>query len=696
MRHTRSLLLLIIFLLISGLARLPSEIPLLGAQVWIEPGQTPLEIDAWFAQLQTAHMPVARLFMMWSYLQPRRSKWDFSLYDVAFRSAEAHHVRIVATLTPSGLPLFLGGDGTQGQGLVKSTEQQAASEDYIQRVVRRYRSSPALDSWVLLNEPGQAPIATPLATAQFRRWVRSQYPSVTAMNLAWGTNYASFETVKADRSTNSWNATYTIDWMTFWRKFQTDQLRATAEMVRREDPKHGIHLNPHALLSNLAGLSDDLPEWRGFLDTLGCSIHPAWHFGVLGRDQYALGVSYINDLVGGSIEPKPHWVTELQGGNNISSGLRPLNPTAADITQWVWTSIGAGANRVIFWLLNARREGVEAAEWSLLDFQQKPSVRLEAASKVAQTINRNADFFAAAKPEQPPVTLIVSLDTMTYEAAFAKSDYPGRDRNAQLLETLGIYQALARLGPPPAIKHFDDYNWEMTSEQSRTAVLPDIRVLSAAQIARLKGFVEHGNTLLVTGLTGFYDPHGKAWPLVGFPLAEVTGGTFKEVNFIDDLFSEKLTDPEISLPSHLWSSSININATSSEGIGARSGEVIATDRKTRGGGRVVWIPSPIGLGAWLQMSEPLARYMGNLLAQNYELLPFRFREIQHNCLLRVLRNGSDYVTVITNGADTPTQCTLEHAQSIQPKVLWGEPPATRGATTEFLLPPEETSVIRWK
>jgi hypothetical protein len=63
--------------------------PLIGAQVWIEPGQTPPEIERWFEQLSDAHMPVVRLFLMWSYLEPAPDRWDFSLFDVA-RSAERH------------------------------------------------------------------------------------------------------------------------------------------------------------------------------------------------------------------------------------------------------------------------------------------------------------------------------------------------------------------------------------------------------------------------------------------------------------------------------------------------------------------------------------------------------------------------------------------------------------------------------
>jgi hypothetical protein len=63
----------------------------------------------------------------------------------------------------------------------------------------------------------------------------------------------------------------------------------------------------------------------------------------------------------------------------------------------------------------------------------------------------------------------------------------------------------------------------------RTVILPDVRALTQEQIEELDAFVHNGNTLIVTGLTGFYDPYVKAWPLAGFPLAKVTGAELKEV-----------------------------------------------------------------------------------------------------------------------------------------------------------------------
>src|ERR1017187_10460466 len=108
-----------------------AETPLIGAQIWIEPGQPPAQIDGWFRQLSVAHMPVARLFLMWPDLEPKKDEWDFALYDEAFRAAEKYHVRIVATLTPSGLPPFLGGDGTQGYSVTGSEAAQGLAADYI-------------------------------------------------------------------------------------------------------------------------------------------------------------------------------------------------------------------------------------------------------------------------------------------------------------------------------------------------------------------------------------------------------------------------------------------------------------------------------------------------------------------------------------------------------------------------------------
>ncbi|MGA3129873.1 MAG: alpha-amylase family protein [Terracidiphilus sp.] len=668
--------------------------PSLGAEVWIEPGQTPSQIDAWFRDLAESNMPVARLFLMWPYLESAPNEWDFTLYDAAFRAAEKYHIKIVATLTPSGLPPFLGGNGSQGGGVPPTEKDKQLAAAYIAKVVGHYRSSTALDTWLLVNEPGEGPASNPAAIAAFRKWLAKQYPSVDKMNSAWGTAYKNFDVALPPDSPELFNRSRELDWRTFWEDYQTAQLRWLADEVRKSDSSHPLHLNPAGLLGNLAGASDDLPSWRPFLDTLGCSIHPAWHFGLLNRDQYALGVSYLNDLVRGSIEPKPYWVTELQGGNNIYSGHKPMNPTPQDIAQWVWTSIGAGADRIIFWLLNSRSEGLEAGEWSLLDFQGRPSARLSTAASIAHIVNQHESFFSKARPYDSPVTIILSLDTMTFEEVFFADDDPARSRDAHILSALGFYEALSRLGPPPNVKYFNDYDWGKETRQPRIAILPDVRELTKPQIHSLRSFVEHGNTLLITGLSGFYGPHAKAWALTDFPLAEITGGQLKEVYLRGKTPLVSLTTPsDAVLPSRLWVSSID--PSSATAIGQQDGEVIGTERDVQGGGRVIWIPSPIGLGAWLTDAQPLAQYLQVSLSAA-QSAPFGLPLTKDHCLLRVLENQGAYVTILTNGDGASKKCEIKAPPGLLGTTLWGTTP--QGSATEpiYILEPQGTSVQLWQ
>ena len=689
----RKLLLSVMLLL--GLWRAhAADRPLLGAEIWIEPGQTTFQIDTWFRELADSHMPVARLFLMWPYLESTPNEWNFTLYDAAFRAAEKYHIHIVATLTPSGLPPFLGGDGSQGGGVLPTIKDQQFAAAYIAKVVEHYRSSSALDTWLLVNEPGQAPVANPAAIPAFKKWLAKQYSSVDQMNAAWGTAYKEFDAAQPPASRQLFNRNQELDWRAFWEDYQTAQLRWLADEVRKSDSNHPVHLNPAGLLGNLADVSDDLPAWRTFLDTLGCSIHPAWHFGLLNRDQYALGVSYLNDLVRGSIEPKPYWVTELQGGNNIYSGHKPMNPTPQDIAQWVWTSIGSGADRIIFWLLNSRAKGLEAGEWSLLDFQGLPSERLRTAAAIANVVNQHESFFSLARPYHSPITILLSLDTMNFEEVFDADDDPARSRNAHILSALGFYEAFSRLGPPPDIKYFNDYDWDKETKQPRVAILPDARVLTEVQIHSLHSFIEHGNTLLITGLTGFYGPHATAWSLMGFPLAEVTGGQLKEVYLRGKTPLVSLTTPsDAVLPSHLWISSIDSSSTTV--IGQQKGEVIATERDVPGGGRVIWIPSPIGLGAWLTDAQPLTQYLQASL-KGVLSAPFTLTQPQDSCLLRVLENQGAYLTVLTNGAEASKKCEIKAPPGLHATTLWGGMSQVSATESTYILEPQGTFVQLWQ
>lgn len=673
--------------------------PLIGSQIWFEPGESDSEeaLDHIFKTLADHQMPVARVGMIWNYMERSPGQWDFTMYDRVFRSAEKHRVKIVATLWPQAKTQFL-------TGIPDTEEHLLEGERYLKAVVGRYRKSPALDTWLLMNEPGQLPRANSLAVRRFRVWLQKKYGTIEKLNQVWlsesmvpdGPPYKSFEHIDYDPR---WALAYNwpipnIDWHVFWREHLTWYMNWVAEQVRNVDPLHALHVNPQPLLGNLASRSFDLPAWRPFLSTLGVSAYPAANFSFLQPEQHALGFSYLVDLLSGAIEPKPVWVTEIPGGNQIYGQTRAACPTPQDIAQWLWTSIGAGAERCIFWLLNPRRKAREVGEYGLLDFQGRPSERLQTASAVAAVVNANAELFENAKTVESPAIIFLSLESMTLQEHYKSSSAPGRDRDAHIMCALGYYQALNELGIPARIKHVHDFDWRAGARQPLLAILPHVTALSERQAADISAFVRNGNTLLISGLSGFYDPEGKFLPMKKYPFEDLVGATVKETRALDRDCQIELLAPRLTLPSHLWVSEIENRVA--EVIGRHRGWVTAVRRKV-GKGEVIWVASPVGLGAWLNDRKPLATWLAEVTRPFLGRLPIRFDGYQAGCLMRAMRSGDSVVTVVTNGGSGPNACRLAApAAGLTPHVLWGEPSWLSADSRQVSLGPKGTLVAVWK
>lgn len=153
-----------------GAARAQESIDI-GAEVWIEPGQTPEQIDGWFSLAANNGMRSVRLFLMWNYIEKQPGEFDFSLYDTAFAAANRHKVRIEATLCAIHGPAWLSEKfrgRPQFNELFDSEQVLVRAAEYIRQTVTRYRDDQALESWWVLNEPRRFDPRSPLATAGCR------------------------------------------------------------------------------------------------------------------------------------------------------------------------------------------------------------------------------------------------------------------------------------------------------------------------------------------------------------------------------------------------------------------------------------------------------------------------------------------------------------------------------------------------
>jgi beta-galactosidase len=370
-----------------------------------------------------------------------------------------------------------------------------------------------------------------------------------------------------------------------------------------------------------------------------------------------------------------------------------MSPTREDIAQWVWTGVGAGADRVVFWLLNARAQGSEAGEWSLLDFNGHAGGRFDTASDIARVLERHDSFFGKARPAESPVTIILSLETMTLQERFASGDSPARGRDAHVLEALGVYQALSELGLPARLKQIDDFDWRDSSQGPRLVILPHAAALTASQARDVEAFVRGGGTLLVTGLSGFYDEEARFLPSERWPLRTLLGARPKEVHTPTGRAEVAWPRPALALPSQMWLGEIDNDSAE---VAARQDGRVTAVRRRAGRGEAVWIPSLVGMGAWLGDGAPLAGLLEELAAPFAGGVPFRFDGRQTGCLLRVLRNGDSYVTIVTNGAAEPRQCRLRRPAGLAAHLLWGDASALTPNSPAVSLGARQTAVHLWK
>lgn len=673
-----------------------SQPPELGAQVWIEPGHTDEEIDTWFKILAEHEMPVARLFIMWNYIEYEQGVWDFTLYDKAFDAAEKYGVKIVATLTTNRRPPHRG-DFYQlhATDLPKTEEELNGSKLYIEKIVNHWKDHSALDTWILTNEASQynAP-AYPLAIEKYREWLKVRYNNIQELNKIWFTDFNNFDEIEYSEKWTEigyWNwQILHMNWNEFWRDHLTWWLSWIRDEVRKHDINTPIQVHSENVTGNLARKAYDFPAWRPLGNTLGTSAHVAWAFGIFERDQFALGMSYVSDLFAGSSAELPYWITELQGGTNLYSGHHPMTPTPEDISQWVWTSIGSGADRVIFWLLNNRLKAFETTEWSMLDFNHNPTEALIEAGKVAKTINANASFFENAVPIRSPIIILLSNESMTSELFSRRTDYLGRGEEAHIFSAYGYYEAFSELGVPVQIKFMHDFDWD-SDQKGRIAILPHTTVISEDQQKGMENFVEMGNTLLMSGLSGLMNDKTEAWVFKDFPFSRFLGADFKNYSLVSDLFQLDLEKPALSLPAHLWRGEIENH--SADVIGRYNDKITAVENRY-GEGKAIWIPSLLGLGAWMADNEPLARFVSQLAESQIAELPFKFSGQQKSCVLRVLEHNGQFVTIVTNGAQESNSCSIDRPENLEPEVLWGDD--NQLVDNAINLGGLETAVILWQ
>ena len=145
---------------------------------------------------------------------------------------------------------------------------------------------------------------------------------------------------------------------------------------------------------------------------------------------------------------------------------------------------------------------------------------------------------------------------------------------------------------------------------------------------------------------------------------------------------------------HAWHPILRATAPTARVIGKGAEGAVALHNRL-GKGEVFWIAPSVSMSQLKKgESGELSHLADALLAEQLAEQPFRFAGYTNGALMRVLRNGNEYVTILTNNLRTP--CTLK---LIAPKGLTATPifgSAKINKSGKVTLGDRETIVLRWR
>jgi beta-galactosidase len=497
---------------------------------------TPEERKSDAHRMREAGFNVVRMAeFAWDLLEPEPGTFMPDLFDEVIDDL---HENGVATIlcTPTATPprwltrsnpdvLRIHEDGRRAQHGARqhccttSPILRDAGDAITRRMAEHWAGHPAVVGWQTdneLNTEQWRQCHCEACQTGFRAYLADRYGDVSSLNDAWGTQFWSqtyddfdqIETPKRDRPAST-NPSHVLDYRRFLAAATAEFQRRQVAVLRAADPER------RWFVFHNAGVVEHLDIRGAFgepLDFLGYDVYPMFVDPPQRPWYNAWALDWIRAWAGNVFVP------EHQSGPCGQVSFFSENPEPGEIRRMSWTTIGHGADSLMYFRWRTARFGAEEYWCGVLDHDNVPRRRFREVADMGAELGRIGGDIVGT--------------TVHVDAAVAGGDLLNLDAHASLplglpgpLESARrVHAAMHRAGLAVGVVHPED-----DLEGVALYVVPHWPVFLPTWAARLGDWVGGGGTLVVGSRTGTRDennhvvtqaPPGVLGPLCGVTVEE--------------------------------------------------------------------------------------------------------------------------------------------------------------------------------
>ena len=519
----------------------------LGTMYWLNPNNSDADFEKDCRNMADNGYSLIRIIVWWELVEERKGEYDFSFVDSFFRAAEKAGLQVMVTVgfyLPYWLTCELDAEGKNDPGRYPSLQREEVRRPLaalIEKLVCRYRNSPALTYWNIWNEPTLNTSKHETTLQQFADYLLQKYPTWEELKKNWQGEYPVLSLLippSREKLTAQWleqafrlgsrgrTSAMNYDFHMFAADLLNEEVIWLCGEIKKYDTVHPTHTNFHAVNGNPAVPCRDFYKTAPLLDSISSSVHQS------NDNPEARNLADRINFYSCAADRTWSW---LKGGDAMIGELQVgtscvhvchYTPTPDTIFYELWQAYASGLHGVIHWEWQAWRSGTfEPGEFGLrAPADGGETARSRKVREFAEIFNAHRDTLLSVCRKPAAVAILDSYSNGVYQF-LQWLDHKGVQNIGweYQMAVLGCYRALHEKNF--AVDFISDKELENGALAGyKVLYLPHVNLLGSKCARQIREFIHAGGAVWADGRFAWLDEHmfvRNAIP--GHGLAEVFG-----------------------------------------------------------------------------------------------------------------------------------------------------------------------------